>query len=58
MTRIYEGKMLFKVRDNLKSFLNGCEEYGMKREDLFTIEQFENGNMGVVLQTLKALSKK
>ena len=44
--------------ENIGMFLNACEEYGVKKLDMFqTVDLYDNTNFGGVIQTILALGK-
>ena len=48
----------FKHMENIGMFLNACEEYGVKKLDMFqTVDLYDNTNFGGVIQTILALGK-
>jgi len=53
------SKMPFKMMENIGKFLNGAEEFGILKSDLFqTVDLFEAGNMNQVVLTIHALGRK
>ncbi|XP_066955683.1 myophilin-like isoform X4 [Macrobrachium rosenbergii] len=54
--RISTMKAPFKQRENLELFLKGCENYGLKSQDLFQVNDlYENKNLYMVVDCLFAL---
>ncbi|MCL4151968.1 UNVERIFIED_CONTAM: hypothetical protein GTU68_038562 [Idotea baltica] len=50
--RVNTMKAPFKQRENLEMFLKGCEQYGMKSQDLFQVNDlYENKNLYMVSNT-------
>jgi hypothetical protein len=44
------------MQENISAFLDGCKEFGVDEEDLFTIDDlFEDVRMMRVLHTLRVL---
>ncbi|XP_064608057.1 myophilin-like isoform X2 [Liolophura sinensis] len=57
--KINEGKMAFKLMENIGNFLTACENYGLVKTDLFqTVDLFEGQNMHQVVNTIQALGRK
>ena len=57
--KINAGKLPFVKMENIGFFLNGCYEYGVKKEDLFqTADLFEGANIVQVVNGLAALGRK
>lgn len=54
--KINTMKMPFKQRENIELYLKGCEEYGLKTQDLFQVNDlFENKNLYMVVDNLFSL---
>ena len=57
--KINTSKMAFKQMENIGIFLDGCEEFGMAKTDLFqTVSLYEGTNIPQVVDTLHALGRK
>lgn len=56
VSKINTMKSPFKERENLEMFLKGCEKYGLKRHDLFQVNDlYERKNLYTVVNCLFAL---
>ncbi|XP_015926251.1 myophilin [Parasteatoda tepidariorum] len=56
VSKINTMKTPFKERENLEMFLKGCESYGLKRHDLFQVNDlYEKKNLYTVVNCLFAL---
>lgn len=54
--KINAMKAPFKERENLEMFLKGCEKYGLKRHDLFQVNDlYERKNLYTVVNCIFAL---
>ncbi|XP_054707968.1 calponin-2-like [Uloborus diversus] len=56
VSKINTMKAPFKERENLEMFLKGCETYGLKRHDLFQVNDlYEKKNLYTVVNCIFAL---
>ncbi|GFT50335.1 calponin-3 [Nephila pilipes] len=56
VSKINTMKAPFKERENLEMFLKGCEQYGLKRHDLFQVNDlYEKKNLYTVVNCIFAL---
>lgn len=54
-----QSKMAFKMMENIGTFLSGCEDYGLKKTDLFqTVDLYEAQNIPQVIATIHALGRR
>lgn len=54
-----QSKMAFKMMENIGNFLGACENFGLKKTDLFqTVDLYEAQNMPQVIGTLHALGRR
>lgn len=57
--KINSSKMAFKQMENIGMFLQGCENYGLNKVDLFqTVDLYEAQNMPMVITAVFALGRK
>jgi len=57
--RIHTSKMAFKMMENINNFLEGCENLGCKKYDLFqSIDLYEGQNIHQVINGIMALGRK
>ncbi|XP_065071512.1 myophilin-like [Rhopilema esculentum] len=57
--KVNASKMAFKMMENIGNFLQGCYNYGVKKEDLFqTADLYEGANIVQVVNGLAALARK
>jgi len=57
--KVNEGKMAFKMMENISNFLAALESYGVSRHDLFqTVDLYEGQNMVQVVNAIHALGRK
>ena len=51
--KINTMKAPFKQRENIEQFLKGCEDYGLKAQDLFQVNDlYENKNLYMIVDTI------
>ena len=51
-----KSKIAFKQMENIGMFLTACENYGLKKMDMYqTVDLYDNTNIGLVIQTIYAL---
>lgn len=57
--KLNDGKMAFKMMENISNFLTAIEKYGVSRHDLFqTVDLYEGQNMVQVVNAIHALGRK
>lgn len=57
--KVNASKMAFKQMENIGHFLNGCEQYGLNKVDLFqTVDLYEAQNMHTVILSIHSLGRK
>lgn len=57
--KINTSKMAFKMMENIGNFLTACEQYGLKKADIFqTVDLYEAENMVQVVNAIHALGRK
>lgn len=57
--KINQGKMAFKMMENIGNFLDGCALYGLQKTDSFqTVDLYEAANMNQVVNAIHALGRK
>lgn len=57
--KVNESKLPFKMMENIGNFLEGCYNYGVKKEDMFqTADLYEGANIVQVINGLAALGRK
>lgn len=57
--KINASKMAFKMMENIGNFLSACEQYGLKKTDMFqTVDLYEAQNMPQVVNGIHALGRK
>ena len=57
--KINQGKMAFKMMENIGNFLDGCAHYGLQKTDSFqTVDLYEAANMSQVVTAIHALGRK
>ena len=57
--KINESKMAFKMMENIGNFLSACEQYGLKKADIFqTVDLYEAENMPQVVNAIHALARR
>lgn len=57
--KINPSKMAFKMMENIGNFLSACEQYGLKKADIFqTVDLYEAENMPQVINAIHALARR